>query len=681
MGPRQALRTLLGAAFQPNELRTLLSTDLYLGDLSADLPPPGAGDDALPAQAVEGLMARRMAGRSFFRSLQSLRPKRLAEVRQVERICSGRRVLLMHGAGEAALREAGGLVLRLESVLAAHGQRVMRVPPLAADQPWPLASAQALDSCELLVALHSPAAAPCPRLRQALERCAQRADPESGAPLCILVRLGSAPLAAELEALLDPERILPCNDEAQYTQLQTAVLKELLRLNPLALQRPDSPQDAMWPSPRANKAAPLVPDLDRPGPIPRERAFSSVPLPQHPFCQELLLKAPQVRLHQGRVLVSIDRRGVTQAIRSAADRNDLWLRQLGSRRGQAQARAWDKWLAAALRGAMPPEPAPETGSLQLRWGGAGMLSLVRFRDRDWIPFLFRDIPPVGWNLALGASNADDDLDDPLAWGLREFQEELLVLSGKPRRGEPLILRPILAHDGGAPRQALDQARRNALPSLALRERDDGLAIVAGGEQALPGLSWQGDAIWADPQLTRTDLLLRSAAGTFLQRNLLVAINPLDLSIDVMRVLRWSLDDDDCLLDGEILSHPDGNRELVRMPVALIACQALERIFGPAAPPLELTPDLPPSLRSAGLAPEDVHLFPWDTLRRRDLALGTGIGAQQASPAERERHRGWLNRFGQHFFDDGGQPGCGRPCPLFVPAAARALSCLFAQPTI
>jgi hypothetical protein len=46
---------------------------------------------------------------------------------------------------------------------------------------------------------------------------------------------------------------------------------------------------------------------------------------------------------------------------------------------------------------------------------------------------------------------------------------------------------------------------------------------------------------------------------------LVVFNLLELGIEVVRVFEYEIGPDDYFLDGELLVHPDGSTELVRMP--------------------------------------------------------------------------------------------------------------------
>jgi hypothetical protein len=83
--------------------------------------------------------------------------------------------------------------------------------------------------------------------------------------------------------------------------------------------------------------------------------------------------------------------------------------------------------------------------------------------------------------------------------------------------------------------------------------------------------------------------------------------------------------------------------------------------------------MPPSTVVEGLDAADVHIFPWDVRRRRELALGTRMAEGPADPREQARHRAWLDRFGEHFLDSRGEPSGANPSRLFVGSSARLLA--------
>ncbi len=666
MSPWPTLEALLAALFDENELRTLCSTELYLGDLSAHLPAPGAGASGLHRGVIQGLVAQAQLGPGFFRSLRSLRAHHAKDIALAERVCSARKVLVLHGGvgDEASADRArldARLARRLTDEMQRAGHRVLLPWPTPPGSPASFVLEAALDSCDALVLLLSAASAEAPATLGALERVAAR-----GWPAVMAVTTDTTMPPPSLVAQLAHASIHGCTEPGAYAGTLAAVTATLAGLLAQGvLHSPRSPGPSPWPPPRGGSQGNI-----RPGPIGRDK-LSALSHPGETIFQEVLTEPVLVQHHQGRTTVVVDRRGVDQIVVTTQAKTALWTEKLGSRAGLEAGMAWDAYFEASLvRG--EPVPPPELPCPPLRWGGAGALATVRWRGDDWVPLLFRDIPPVGWNLPLGASGRRDDPTDPAAWGRRELLEELIVLAGTPEHGRPCVLRPLLL-PGRAPRLALDEAIQASLQTLALRALHDQLPIVPGAPASLPGHGWLGRAIPCDVHTTSSDLLVLSEEGAQWRRNLLLAPVPLELGIDVVDILSFAMDDEDTILDGEVLERDDGSLELVRMPVAMLRCSAIQRLFGPAAPPLEPTDQLPRSMRCGGLRPADLHVFPWDPRRRRELALGSRMADGALDPREKARYRTWHDRLGRHFLDAAGQPSAQDPCPLFVGATARLLA--------
>jgi len=62
----------------------------------------------------------------------------------------------------------------------------------------------------------------------------------------------------------------------------------------------------------------------------------------------------------------------------------------------------------------------------LRYANGGVLPVVRLDGRDYFWLFYRDIFPIGWNIANGASDTTAEMLDPNRIVLREFGEEVIV---------------------------------------------------------------------------------------------------------------------------------------------------------------------------------------------------------------------------------------------------------------
>jgi hypothetical protein len=310
----------------------------------------------------------------------------------------------------------------------------------------------------------------------------------------------------------------------------------------------------------------------------------------------------------------------------------------------------------------------------------------------WSPFFFRDIAPVGWNIAAGSSETEAELRRPVAFGLREFVEETIVLSQPPEAGAKVAAKtfPHIIEERGQIRAALKTINRH----LDIRSREDGLALAR-----FPATADKISAersIEADFARTRTRLHVRSENGEEVLSNVLVCFNLLELGIEVISVLRYDLADNDYLLDGEMLTPVGGKTELIRMPVAMISHQYLRDVFGTGGtdlvyehPPLieystahdvwKQVPAGQPSIRPARPPrPDEVVVFGWDVDRRAELAgAGSHDIGWKADPM-RVRHRKWGKTFARFFEPDqlAGPPR--EAYPYFTAGSAKSVAYFFSQ---
>ncbi|MBN1337161.1 MAG: hypothetical protein JXB39_14470 [Deltaproteobacteria bacterium] len=663
---QDALAALLVSLFDRSELRTLASTDLFLGDLAADLPPEGASLADTAASVVAGLKKRHLLNRSLFRTLTTLRPSHSRAIRLMEARWTSRRVVLLYdtGSGTGGTPPDVAVARTLAWALTERGHCVWSVPPTA-DHAGSWAEREIHDTCDAVLLILSASAARSGPLQAAARSALARRLAGSRLPALMVAALDPTPPEGDLLPLMADAKLYTADGSPDA--LVDSLDRDLRHLAPVASQPVDCERTAWgWP-----RMAP-VQESRPPGPVPRIEAFArGCRPPEAAFAMEILPRAPTVEVSGDRLAVTVDRVGVKEAVHTGAARNALWASWLGVREKREAAQAWDAWYQARLTGG-DPGPPPEWPPVPLRWAAGGILPLVRWRNRTWVPLFFRDIPPYGWVLPMGATDPEDDLQDPAAFALREALEELMILRGEPRRGVPLALRLLIVDDGEGPEAARARAVAALSAPVALRLQRDGLAL---GDGPVPSVHDPAPPpLLADPVPTRTDLEILGPDGVPRRHpDVLVSLGPLDLGIDVIRVLRLDLDAEDTILDGEVLVRPDGTRELVRMPVAMIAWSAISRVF-PARGrhTLAWTQDTPPSVRAGPLGPADVHFFGWDIVRRREIALGSRMG-DAPDPRDRARCRTWIEQFGPRFLDAGGQPSTASPCDLWVPATARVLA--------
>jgi len=217
----------------------------------------------------------------------------------------------------------------------------------------------------------------------------------------------------------------------------------------------------------------------------------------------------------------------------------------------------------------------------LRWASGGVLPIIEYEDENWIPMFYRDIEPHGWNIFLGSSeryfddnnklvgSIDVELNHPTNFIAREFLEEILIFKEEPTSDkEENIIRPL-----ALPFDAQSDINKFDKEHIMLRMEYDGLNI-------------KSDEQYINCESLKTNMTLHiiSPNGEIINRtsNVLVCFNLLELGIEVVKVIKFKLDNGNILLDGELLPYIDKNdmkkKELVRMPVALVSCKFLEQHF-------------------------------------------------------------------------------------------------------
>jgi hypothetical protein len=429
------------------------------------------------------------------------------------------------------------------------------------------------------------------------------------------------------------------------------------------------------------------------GIAPRNAVFGTKGgLPGQVFAAEILTRPVSLRRTAGEWEVHVDRRGVTDAVYTTEGKNRLCRRALRDERLEAALRLDEdihRFMTEADDGSWLEIPTQE---IPLRWASGGVLPIVTWRGRVWSPFFFRDIVPVGWNIAAGSSETEEELRRPVSFGLREFVEETIVLSQPPGPGLEIAAKtfPYIIEEPGQMRAALESVNRH----LAVRSREDGLDI--------PPFPTEPDgvpaerAIAADFAPTRTRLYVRDDGGEEVLSDVLVCFNLLELGIEVISVVHYQLEDDDYLLDGEMLTPVGGKAELIRMPVAMIAHEYLGDVFGPGSGGLvyetqslidydpvfdvwKQTRAGQPSIRPARVPrPDEMVVFGWDVDRRAELAGGGPRDEGWKSDSMRIRHRKWGKAFARYFERDQRTGPPREAYPFFTAGSAKTAAYYLSQ---
>lgn len=168
-----------------------------------------------------------------------------------------------------------------------------------------------------------------------------------------------------------------------------------------------------------------------------------------------------------------------------------------------------------------------------RWASAGALPVVRLGSEEYYCLFYREIRPIGWNIANGACDSSEELQDPLRTLERELCEELIILDPAGRdwyvleRGDPNAAgRPEYA----AVRMAIEEMKRN------------------GAWDQGPGVSQLGTALkWFKGPDTATIFAHgrpHDVSGCYLN------INAEDFGIELDRVVKINVSQNAVVFDGE-----------------------------------------------------------------------------------------------------------------------------------
>lgn len=279
-----------------------------------------------------------------------------------------------------------------------------------------------------------------------------------------------------------------------------------------------------------------------------------------------------------------------------------------------------------------------------RWASGGSLLLVTWRGRRWAMVFFRDIRPVGWNLANGASESVEEQAKILQLIERETMEEVVLLSGDPSGRKPCdVITLELERDLANVEERQELAARLLSRHHELRQNEDGLSLRASNRYAEVSPIRGPGAI---------DLIERGNEKRA-EHGLFVTVDPLDFGIEAIRIGTLQLPDDAYPLDGEVIegSEQRGERDrLARRPVGLLALSYLERCWKKGArrtlgdvvhtdkdDPRLGGKELPEMTISRDLDTTDLFVFDHDYRWRLDHVAEDGPYAD-----------GWLQKFGPDF---------------------------------
>jgi hypothetical protein len=281
----------------------------------------------------------------------------------------------------------------------------------------------------------------------------------------------------------------------------------------------------------------------------------------------------------------------------------------------------------------------------LRWASGGVLPIAYWKKNYWYVLFFRGItPPVGWNVANGASETKEEYKNLGNLMVREFSEELILLDREPQIDDPSpVTQKVFSFSGqifdGLPDKNKDRIRSKEFieKHSNLRKNHDSLFI---GYEEGPRL---------EPIRTPFEIQVTyhsknsKESHTKKIEDVIFSVNPLEFGIECISLHAFKMDDDDYPIYGEIWEVADC---LLREPVLLLSCDYVQEVFEKNGGTLGEHIMEPPCLDCKILdkIPKDkYYIFDKDIefrKRRKERIIKDEIRTQEAK-VELELHEHWL----------------------------------------
>ena len=281
----------------------------------------------------------------------------------------------------------------------------------------------------------------------------------------------------------------------------------------------------------------------------------------------------------------------------------------------------------------------------LRWASGGALPIVTYDSRDWFCLFHRDIGPLGWNLANGGSEFADEWVNLRHLIYREMTEEVVVCDGIPTGGAVLNHYRLDFDHNWFPKKRTP-ADELCTRHHELRRRVDDIEIQWNQiHRRIQPIDHTSHKVHVIDDVVHGVFATGPADDT---DDILIAVNPFELGVEVIRLIRFDLQPGEYILDGEVVRSRFGDY-LARRPVGLVSVDFLKNRFRNNGESLGPVMNSVECLEGKDIGPvpkEHYRLFLADVdLRRRRL---TKLEGHVAQTAERQRIDTWLREFEGEF---------------------------------
>jgi hypothetical protein len=210
-------------------------------------------------------------------------------------------------------------------------------------------------------------------------------------------------------------------------------------------------------------------------------------------------------------------------------------------------------------------------SFPYRYASGGTLPIVRQGGKDYFCLFYRDIKPIGWNIANGACDNRDELLNPLDAVERELGEELVILD--PDKKERYVFE-------------WNEGRRIDRPEFAVTRRiwsekfrDHRASKFQDFKEVGIALKW----LEGPDSLSITDMSRPGREGKNFIEGFFLNINAADFGIEIDRIAKINLGKGVVLCDGEVSQGQLLDRPIGLFPVSDFSLEKLEDKFSEYKP--------------------------------------------------------------------------------------------------
>jgi hypothetical protein len=251
-------------------------------------------------------------------------------------------------------------------------------------------------------------------------------------------------------------------------------------------------------------------------------------------------------------------------------------------------------------------------TIPLRWASGGLLPIVYCQNKYWALLFFRDIRPVGLNVANGASEEETQLTDLQKLMEREFCEEIILLNSSDLanrsglRVDQFVFRPRRQY------RHFNLNKDFAKKHKELRERFDGITIDMRETQR----TRREITILETPFRVEVDGAEESTTDVIYSLNLAGG----EFGFEVLWICCFDMDiKNECIVDGE---YDLFYERLIRRPPVMVSMDYLEKLYNQnqkSFGPLESGTDnkiLPVVLNDGTKLEDHYHVFSADVNLRQ-----------------------------------------------------------------